>query len=397
MKLMAGVRVLDISRLIPGPYAGMLLADMGADVIKLEDTGVGDYYRLGGDEERGGMRLIYAWLNRNRRSLSVDFRQAEGLEMVHRLAKTCDVLLEGARPGASAKLGLGYEDLRALNSKIVYCSLSGFGQEGPFAHLGTHGGAYDSVTGLAVPYQVKDGSYIQWRPFPHALVYGSWLAAMAICAALVRARSTGEGSYLDISCADAALMGMGQEIMPVLNGEDDGWGDPEDHVSVKYCYYKTKDDKFMLIQAIEQKFWEHFCDVVDRPDLKARGDWSKGLMDSGNRDLALKAELIELFRAKTQAEWTEIFIRDNIAGAPYYGMNEVEDSELFRDRAMVVEQEHPVAGEFKMVGNAVNVLGDPFTIDRPAPTQGEQTEEVLAEIGYSESQIAEFRSRHLIK
>ncbi len=399
MKLLEGIKVLDMSRLIPGPYVSMLLADMGADVIKLEEQSVGDYLRVGRDPEKwGGSMPLFLWLNRNKRDIVVNFKSQEGREVIYDLAKTCDVALEGSRPGASAKLGLGYEDIRAVNPNIIYCSITGFGQDGPFAQLATHGGAYDSVAGLAVPYQVKDGSYVQNRPYPHGLTYGSWLSAMAICGALVQKARTGEGAYLDISCADATLMALGQEILGTLNGEAQGWSNPDEseEVAVKYCYYKTKDGRFMLIQAIEQHFWVHFCEVVGRPDLSTRGDWSVSRMDSSGGDTELREELIKLFATKTREEWTKIFIENNIAGAPYYPVTEVENTELYTAREMIVEQEQPGAGTLKTVSNAIKVQGDPFRIRRPAPDRGEHSDELLAEIGYSQQQIADLRERGTI-
>src|SRR5262249_18520476 len=158
------------------------------------------------------------------------------------------VFLEGARPGASDKLGLGYEQIQKVNPSIVYCSLTGFGQDGPFAQMGTHGGAYDAVTGTAVPYQLKDGSYIQYRPYPHiGTTSGPWLAATAILGGVIQAKESGKGCYLDISCADASVMALDRELEPVLNRGEKGWPEPEEHLSVKYCYYKTKDNEFMLL------------------------------------------------------------------------------------------------------------------------------------------------------
>ncbi len=397
MKLLKGIKVLDASRLIPGPLTTMILADMGADVIKVEEPKVGDYFRMGGPEDRGGVRLSFACINRSKRSVGIDFRTEEGRAVVYALAKSSHVFVESARPGASAKLGLGYEALRAANPKIVYCSITGFGQTGPFAQLATHGGAYHAVTGTPPPYQLKDGSYVQHRPMPSiGSTSGAWLAASAILGALLQAQTTGEGAYLDISCADAALMALDRSLESVLNEESRGWGDPEEDVSVKYCYYKTKDDRFMLLQAIEQHFWLHFCEVVGRPDLATRGDWSESRMDSSVGDAELREELIKLFRTKTQAEWTKIFLENNIAGAPFYALGELESTELFRSREMIVEQDHPKAGKIKMVANAIKVAGDPFVATRPAPDKGEQTDEVLAEIGYSQQQIAELRGRGVL-
>ena len=152
----------------------------------------------------------------------------------------------------------------------------------------------------------------------------------------------------------------------------------------------------MLLQAIEQHFWLHFCEVVGRPDLATRGDWSESRMDSSVGDAELREELIQLFRTKTQAEWTKIFLDNNIAGAPFYALGELESTELFRSREMIVEQDHPKAGKIKMVANAIKVAGDPFVATRPAPDKGEQTDEVLAEIGYSQQQIADLRGRGVL-
>ena len=187
MKLLDGIRVLDMARLIPGPMLTMLLADLGANVIKVEEKKVGDYLRIGSEPEKfGGSIPLFLWTNRNKRDISVDLKAPEGRRAVLDLAKTCQVAVEGSRPGVEAKLGLGNEDLKAVNPSIIYCSITGFGQDGPFAQLATHGGAYDAIAGLAVPLQVKDDNYVQHRPYPHSLTYGSWAGAMGVCAALVR-------------------------------------------------------------------------------------------------------------------------------------------------------------------------------------------------------------------
>lgn len=397
MKLLEGIRVLDLGRLIPGPMLTMLLADLGADVIKVEEKSVGDYLRIGREPEKwGGSIPLFLWMNRNKRDISVDLKAPEGRQLILDLARTCQVATEGARPGAEAKLGLGYEDLKAVNPSIVYCSITGFGQDGPFAQLATHGGAYDAVAGLAIPYQTKDGNYVQFRPYPHGLTYGSWAGAMAVCAALVKAQRTGEGAYLDISCSDATVAALGQELLSVLNDGEDGWKDPNVDISAKYCYYLTKDGRFMLIQAIEQHFWVHFCEVIGRPDLATRGDWSLSRMDSGTGDEELRQELIKVFATKTQKEWTNIFIENNIAGAPYYPVNELTETDLFSARRMFVDQDCRKYGTIKTVASPVKVKDDSFNIRLPTPYKGEHTDEVLAEIGYNQQKIAHLKERGVI-
>ncbi len=397
MKLLKGIKVMDMSRLIPGPMLTMLLADMGADVIKVEEKSAADYLRFGREPDKwGGSMPLFLWINRNKRDISMDLNAPGGRQILLDMAKSCQVVVEGARPGVEAKLGLGYEDFRAVNPGIIYCSITGFGQDGPFAHLATHGGAYDAVAGLAIPYQTNDGNYVQFRPYPHGLTYGSWVGAMAVCAALVQLKSTGEGAYLDISCSDATVAALGQEMLPVLNDGEEGWKDPNVDISAKYCYYKTKDDRFMLIQAIERNFWFRFCTVIDRLDLENRGDWSVSRMDSGSGDEELRQEMIKVFATKTQAEWTNIFIDNNIAGAPYYPLNEMAESDLFKARQMFVDQDCREYGTIKAAASPVKVKGDGFEISRPTPYTGEHTDEVLAEIGYSQQQIADLRERGAI-
>lgn len=396
--LLASVRVLDLSRLLPGPYLTMLLGDMGADVIKVEDPGVGDYLRTALDAERhGGVGSLYQWINRNKRSIVIDLKSEGGKQLIHRLAAECDIVVEGARPGAADRLGIGYSDMRASNPRIVYCSLSGFGQTGPFAHLASHGGAYDAVTGLAVPHEFDDGTFVQYRPYPHAFLYGSWLGATAVCAALVRARESGEGAYLDISCADATVMALSQELIDVMNNGSTWPPPPEEGIEVRYCYYRTKDDRFMLLQAVEQHFWKAFCEAVGREDLAARGDWSHGRMEFGVDDLELRAELEALFASRTQAEWTTLFVEKNVAGAPYYPVTELRDTEVFQARDMFRTQSNPATGEpFHTVANAIRVDGESLPINRRPPNPGEHTAEILGSFGLSDQDVADLTSAGIV-
>jgi crotonobetainyl-CoA:carnitine CoA-transferase CaiB-like acyl-CoA transferase len=396
--LLAGVRVVDVSRLLPGPYLTMLLADFGADVIKVEDPGVGDYLRNSLDaESHGGVSTLYQWVNRNKRGVTANLKTEGGREVVRRLAASADIFVEGSRPGASQRLGVGYEDIRSVNPTIVYCSVTGFGQTGPFANLASHGGAYDAVTGLAPPLRISDGAYVQHRPYPHAFLYGSWLGATAVCAALVRAREHGESSHLDVSCADAAVMALGQELVDVMNNGSDWPHPPEQHIEVRYCYYRTADDRFMLLQAVERHFWEAFCDAVEREDLKASGDWSEGRMEFGVDDLSLRGELEALFATRTQAEWTALFLEKNIAGAPYYPLTELDQTELFGDRGLFVTQENPdPARRIRTVANAVRVDGESLPVERAAPDQGEHTDEVLTGLGFAPDDLARLRSEGAI-
>jgi alpha-methylacyl-CoA racemase len=391
ISLLEDVRVLDFSRLIPGPYVTMLLADLGADVVKVEDTNAVDYYRGAADAAKhGGVNSAFQWLNRNKRGICLDLSRPEGMEVLRSMVAQVDVFVEGARPGAADRRGYGYDAIRALNPRIVYCSITGFGQTGPFARMATHGGAYDAVAGLAAPYELPDGTFVHYRPYPHGLTFGCWLAAMAVNAALVKVKSKGEGCYLDISCADATLMALAQEAIPVLNNHE-GWPPrPDEHVTLKYCYYRTRDDRFMLLQAVEKHFWEGFCEAVGRPDLRERGNWSNQVMDftKATEDQQLRQELVELFASRTQEEWVELFLKHNIAGGPYYALSEATGTALFREREMFLKQSNSdPAREILTVANAVKVAGERFEIHHAAPEMGQHNSEVLRSFGYDQEAL----------
>ena len=398
LSLLAGVRVLDMSWLLPGPYLTVLLADLGADVVKVEDKNSPDYLRAGSGSS-GDRSLSFEWVNRNKRDIAIDMRQDAGRDLVKAMARQVDVLVEGFRPGAAERRGFGYDVIREVNPAIVYCSITAFGQSGPFARLATHGGAYDSVAGLAVPYELPDGTFAQYRPFPHGWTHGSWLGAMAVNAALVRAKTSGEGAYIDISCADATLMALGQEALPALNGDVEWPPPPDEHLNIKYCYYRTKDGRFMLIQALEKQFWDGFCDAVDRPDLKARGDWSQSTMDSrlASEDPELREELVKLFAERTQDEWVDIFLANDVAGAPYYSFREAIESPLFQSRKMFSTQKRTSSdSEMTVVSNGIKVGDEGFEVSRRAPNVGEHTIEILTSFGYSPDAVADLTSRGVI-
>lgn len=394
------VRVLDLSWLIPGPYLTMLLGDFGADVIKVEDVRTPDYFRTSLDARRhGGVNSAFQWINRNKRGIAVDTRDPEGLALLKSIARRCDVVVEGFRPGVADRRGYGYEAMKEVNPAVVYCSITGFGQDGPFARMATHGGAYDAVSGLATPYRLEDGSYAQWRPYPHGLTYGAWLGAMAVSAALVRAKTTGEGCYVDVSCTDATVMALAQEAIDVLNNESHWPLEPDEEVRLKYCYYETKDGRFMLLQSLEKAFWDAFCDAAGRPDLKDRGNWEGDRMDHSKvaDDPGLRDELVKIFKERTQAEWTQLFLERDIAGAPFYSLEEARESELFKVRKMFVHQDTPdPAQSVDVIANATRVPGEPFEIRHPAPAHGQHTDEVLAEHGFDAEAVAGLRARKVV-
>jgi len=385
--LLKGIRVIELALLAPD-LLGMHLADLGADVIKVEEPPDGDYLRVIGFRKVRGLSLMHLRWNRGKRSVTLDLKRSEGRELLGRLAAGADVFIDGLRAGAAARLGAGYEDIRAGNPAIVYCSISGAGQSGPYARLATHGVAYDAFAGLAPPALRGDGAPAIPRYTPVGMFAGPLYAAMAVCAALVRAKATGAGCHLDIAELDAAVSWQAEHIDAALNGIDAG--SPGMEAAVRYQYYRTRDDRVVLFQASERKFWKRFCDAVGRADLfEARPGAAAG--DHAAGDEALRRELATIFRTRTREEWVRFFIEQDVPGAPVYGADEIHADVHFQARGLIVAQEHPAAGPVRLFGTPVKVAGEVFDTS-PAPAAGAHTEEVLTSVlGLSAAEVATLR------
>jgi len=391
--LLSGVRVLELSLLAPD-LLGMHLADLGADVIKIEQPPRGDYVRDLGAHKAGGVSFMHLRWNRSKRSLTLDCKQARGREILHRLATGSDVVIDGLRAGAAERCGAGYDELRALQPAIVYCSLSGTGRRSPYAHLATHGVAYDAFAGLAPP--VDDPADGEPRIPPHVGIgmhAAPLYAAMAVCAALVRARTTGVGSCLDIAELDASVAWQAEALADARGVQAPGRVDLS--ASVRYQYYRTADERVVLFQASERKFWRNFCDAVGRPDLfeakpgEAVGDHARG-------DEELRRELAQIFRTRTRDEWIALFIEADVPGAPVYPVDELPDDPHVKERGLLIEQEHPVAGSLRLFSTPIHSANEAFSTT-PAPAPGEHNDEILTEVlGLSRSEVASLRKEGVV-
>lgn len=382
---LAGLRVLDLTRLLPGPLASMHLADLGADVIKIEDTGAGDYARGAGAVH--GDISYFQLVNRNKRSLSLDLKQAAGVEAFMRLAATADVILEGFRPGVVDKLGIGYASVAAINERIVYCAITGYGQDGPYRDRAGHDLNYLGYCGLldqigvagsapAIPnFQIGD------------LLGGSLSALVGLLAAVVDARATGRGRYVDVAMTDAvfahtifpllAVLGLGQALPrgeDVLSG-----GMPS------YGVYATSDGRHLAVSAMEPKFWQMLCSAIDRPDLKPFA------FATGAEGLRIRGELAAAFAERSFADWTAIFERVDCCVSPVLRFEESLENEQLRARAMIVE----VAG-VKQFAPPFKISELPFETRLPPPAAGEHSEEILLEAGFSTEEIARLRTQKVI-
>jgi crotonobetainyl-CoA:carnitine CoA-transferase CaiB-like acyl-CoA transferase len=395
MALLDDLRVVEVALLAPN-MLGMHLADLGADVVKVEDPGAGDYTRHVGAAQAGALSFLHLRWNRGKRSVVIDLRTPEGADVFRDLVSSSEVVIEGLRAGALERRGLGYEALTAIKPSLVFCSLSGVGQTGPYRDLATHGVAYDAYAGHAPPEITADGFVtIPRRYFDIGTQAGALYAAVGVLAAVLHARATGEGTHLDVAQADAAVAWSALRLDPLLSGAPTGSRGPDLHESVRYQYYATSDGRTILFQASERHFFRRFCEAVGREDLVSESDAEFG--EHARGDIALREELTALFATRTQAEWVALFIEADVPGGPVNSAAELVDDPQFLDRAQIVEQEHPEAGPLRLLGTPVHT-GEPPAPLTPAPGQGEHTDEVLREVlGYDAGRLAALRDRGAIR
>jgi alpha-methylacyl-CoA racemase len=370
---LAGVRVLDLTRLVPGPVCTQHLADLGADVIKIEDTAAGDAVPP----------KLRALVNRNKRGIRLDLKHPDGAGALLRLAHDADVLVEGFRPGVMARLGLGYDVLAAINPRLVYCSVTGYGQTGPDRERPGHDINYCADAGVADQMGNADGPALSNVPIAD-LMGGALGAAMGILAALFDAAHTGRGRHVDIAMADGALA---HAVMPLAALATHGRTKRAGHDTLTgalacYATYRTADGRWLAVGALERKFWEALCDALERPDLKP-------LHRSGDADVEarLRDELARVFATLPLAAWQARLRHAGGCASPVRTLEEALADAHFRERGMVVESVHPTYGPVTQVASPVKMSGFEFALRRHAPRPGEHTAEVLREAGFDAAAV----------
>jgi alpha-methylacyl-CoA racemase len=389
-----GVRVLDLSRLLPGGFCSLLLADLGADVLKVEDTGMGDYIRwsppyVEGAEDSAKGALFLA-LNRNKRSIRLDLKQEQGREALLALVREYDVVLESFRPGVLDRLGVGYERMREVNPGIVYCAISGYGQTGPKREAAGHDMNYLGLVGLLGLTGEAGGEPVQAAGQIADLGGGALMGAFGILAAL-RERDGGPGSpgsgagqIVDVAMADGALSWLAMVAgAHFADGVLPHRGDlPLAGSLICYRPYQCADG-WITLGALEPKFWQAFCRGVGREDLIERQFERPGSEAHG--------EVQAIFRARPRAEWEEFARTHDCCLEPVLDLDEALDSELVRAREMVVEIDQPgAAAPVRQLGIPIKLARTPGSHARlPGPALGEHTEQALREAGYTDEQLAE--------
>jgi crotonobetainyl-CoA:carnitine CoA-transferase CaiB-like acyl-CoA transferase len=369
----------------------MLLADLGMEVLKVEDPFQGDYFRQMKpiQKEEGA---YFLGINRNKKSIRLNLKKPEGKQIFFKLAERYDVILEGFRPGVVGRLGIGYEAVRETNHKIIYCSISGYGQEGPYRERSGHDINYIGLAGLlAISGEKFNPPTIP--PVPIADIgVGGILSAFAILAALIAREKTGKGQYIDISMTDGMLSWLCMHLSkffadgnPPKRGEYEMGG-----ASPYYNVYETLDSKYVSIGILEPKFWANFCETIGRVDLIP-----KQFAEGEERSLLFQ-EIRNIMRMKTRKEWEDFFKDVDACFEPVLEMNEEIRHPQFIHRRMFTEIDHPAEGRIKQIGFPIKMSGTPGEIRTPPPLFGEHTEPVLLSLGYSHSEIEELEKNHII-
>lgn len=388
-----GIKILDLSRLAPGPFASMMLGDLGADVLLVEAPPEGKMGAMavlgrGADAEKVA---AYNMLARNKRSIVLNLREQEAREVFYKLADEADVVLEGFRPGVVKRLGVDYDTLIKRNPRLVYCSLSGFGQTGPYSNLVGHDINYISVGGAL--------GLIGWPGQPPTIpanviadfAGGGLHAAFGILAALMARERTGKGQYVDIAMSDGVLALLASFVGPVLmGGESPGRGTNLLNGSVPhYNVYECSDGGWISIGSLEPHFFVNLCKTLGCEQFIPRQ------YDPAARD-EIKEFFTAKFKEKPRDEWFKILSETDICAGPIYSLREALDDPHNRARGMVVEVDHPTLGKIPHLGIATKLSETPGSVRSTAPRAGQHTDDVLASIGFDSAAIAGLKERGIV-
>lgn len=377
-----GIRILDLTRLYPGPLGTMMMADMGADVIKIEDTNAPDYMRYYPpylENESAGFLAV----NRSKRSLAVNLRSEKGVEIFLKLLKTADVVIEQFRPGILEGLGIGYETAREVKPDIIYVSITGYGQNGPYADEAAHDINFIGYAGILASTGTPSSGPIIPAPQLGDVAGGAYMSIIACLSALWSREKTGRGQRVDVSMLDGVLplmtlqmahyqatkLNMGPGELPLSGG--------------MACYgaYRCADGKYIALGLLEAKFWKLFCDLACRPD------WIDKHMVMGDESENLRQEIAALFATRTREQWIAAAKDLDVCLTPVLDISELENDPHLQARQMIYEQTHPSCGKIKAVGVPLKFSETKARPAWPAPALGQDTKSILEEIGYAADEM----------
>ncbi|XP_046569855.1 succinate--hydroxymethylglutarate CoA-transferase-like [Haliotis rubra] len=382
-----GIRILDLTRVLAGPYCTMLFADLGADVIKVERPGAGDDTRSWGPPFKGTESAYFLSVNRNKKSIGVDLKTPKGAEIVKQLAGSCDVLIENYLPGKLGEMGLGYDDMKALVPRLVYCSISGYGQTGPYRSRAGYDVIASGVGGLMNITGPRDGDPCKVGVAMTDLSTGLY-AFGATMVALHHRQQTGCGQYIDCNLLSTQVASLVNIASNYLNAGVEGKRHGTAHESiVPYQAFKTKDGEYMLVGAGNDKQFQLLCKRMDLPELLEDERFQQNKVRVANRDVLLPL-IANRFETKTSSQWMQVLEGSGIPYGPVNNMQEVFSDPQVVHNGMIQEVQHPTAGTIRFPGPAVRYSLSQTVMPRPPPTLGQHTQEVLQGIlGYSDMQL----------
>jgi crotonobetainyl-CoA:carnitine CoA-transferase CaiB-like acyl-CoA transferase len=376
-----GIKILDLSTQVPGPYCSMLLADLGADVIKIENTDdIGDQTRL--------LPYLFNNVNRNKKSICLNLKLSAAQKIFYKMAEKADVIIEGFRPAVCKKLNIDYTAIKEINSRILYCSITGYGQEGPYKNKPGHDINYLGYSGLlSLEGDLKESSKVS--AIPLADLAGSMFAATSILAALIHREKTGVGQYLDVSMTSAVFSLIGASISAGFINEKES----ESLYIPHYGVFKTKDDKFLTLGIIhEEHFWKNLCSVIDMGDLAG--------LDLFNR-IARRHEIIarlqNIFITLNRSEWISILDDVDVPCGPAYSIEESYSDPQMLHRQSVWEMNQVPEGKMKLRAFPVNFSESATRKDLPPPAQGMHTRDIMRNLGYADIEIDRLLKEKVIK
>ncbi len=391
-RALEGIKILDLGRLVPYQFATLLLADLGAEVLKIEEPTLGDYGRTLGPKYKKEA-VAFLLCNRNKKSMKLNLKTDKGKEIFKALVKEYDVVFEAFRPGVMDRLGLGYETLREINPRLIYAAGTGYGQNGPYEQKAGHDINYIGYGGiLGVTGRHTGRPVVPGIPIAD-MAGGGVFPAFGVLAALLARDRTGKGQKVDVSMTDCMVA---FSILPIANHISGKMNPgirtlPVGGTAPCYAVYRTRDDKFVASGNIEDKFWTSFCKALGREDLM------ESQFATGEEGEKMRAELDEIFRTKTQQEWVDLMSGWDVCFGPVLDIDEMmEDEQLKNARQMFFTMEHPVEGAVPQVGFPVKLSETPGEALTPAPTFGQHTEEVLKNLSYTADQIKTFQSEGVI-
>ncbi|MEC5423848.1 CoA transferase [Virgibacillus sp. C22-A2] len=389
-----GMKVIDLSQVLAGPYCTMVLGDMGADIIKVEKFPTGDTTRTMGpyiDNES----YMYMMVNRNKRGMCLDLKSKEGRQILIDLIKTADVFVENYRPGVMKKLGIDYETLKEVNPALIYCSISGYGQTGPSSKKGGFDIMAQGMSGLMDMTGEKDGKPVKVGIAIHDIA-AAQTAVQSILSAYIYRLKSGKGQYIDVSLVDSGLAWTVWEAAAYFGKGDVAKRNGTAHrASAPYQGYETKDG-FILIGAANQKLWETFCiDVMDKPE------WIKDPRYITNSHRAqhvddLEIEIEEILKEENSKHWLGLLEQYGIPSGPIYSYDQTLNDPHIQAREMVLQYEHPIGGLMQTLGFPAKLSETPGQLTKAAPLIGQHNQEVLKELGYSSKDIDQLKEKTVI-